>query len=575
MLIAEVTVHGLSAVTKINESLPVGASGLKVRFKFVDPIWKTLSKTVVFRNKNTSMDAIIVNDCATIPHEILSSVLDVVEVGVYGTDSSNSLAIPTIWTQLGTVCSATKPSGKVSSERTLPYWAQIKEQVDSMQNTMMDQDDLEFALKQAKLSGAFNGPKGEQGAPGMNGKDGYSPIAGKDYWTADDQNRIIEETEKAVVNAFSGTTVIIGEATGKVAALRDSANREIRGINIYGKTVQNGEPTPDTPIPLESVGNDGTIKMIVSALFNPANVKRDYWLTDNGDGTDAAHSGWYVSEYIPVEGGKQYTISGKTQGQSTCFYDENRVYLSATNLVNGTMTVPNGVAYMRINGVISELYKTQVYCADNPNQPLTAQTPKGLSGIPVSSGGNYTDENGQMWACDEIDFARGKYVQRIAHHYLDGSIAPNQYLNIGGHMRFGWNTSEFLIAPSNFQSISLQRCNRFTPSKSPLGINEVDGAIGTYTGGGIYVRYDAVTSKEAMVEYLTENPVEYIYVMKTPIETDLTEEEIAQYSDLHTYYPNTTIYNDSGAGMKVKYLADTKMYIDNKFAELASAILNA
>lgn len=574
MLIAEVTVHGLSAVTKINESLPVGASGLKVRFKFVDPIWKTLSKTVVFRNKNTSMDVIIVNDCATIPHEILSSVLDVVEVGVYGTDSSNSLAIPTIWTQLGTVCSATKPSGKVSSERTLPYWAQIKEQVDIIQNTMMDQDDLEFALKQAKLSGAFNGPKGEQGAPGMNGKDGYSPIAGKDYWTADDQNRIIEETEKAVVNAISETTVIFGEATGKVAALRDSANREIRGINIYGKTVQNGTPTPDAPAPLESVGADGTIRMVVSALFNPANVKRDCWLTDIGDGTDAHASGWYVSEYIPVKENKKYTISGKMQGQSTHFYDKNRIYLSSTYLVSGTLTVPNGGAYMRINGVISELYKTQVYCTDTPDQILTVQTPNGLPGIPVSSGGNYTDENGQMWVCDEIDFARGKYIRSIARHYLDGSIAPHQYLNIGGHMRFGWNTSEFGIAPRDFSDSNLQRCNRFAPSESPLGTNEVDGVVGTYTDGGVYIRYDAVTSKEAMAEYLTANPVEYFYVMKTPIETDLTAEEIAQYSDLHTYYPNTSIYNDSDAGMKVKYLADTKMYIDNKFTELASAILN-
>ena len=43
--------------------------------------------------------------------------------------------------------------------------------------------------------------------------------------------------------------------------------------------------------------------------------------------------------------------------------------------------------------------------------------------------------------------------------------------------------------------------------------------------------------------------------------------------ELHTYKPNTTITNDSGAKMSVEYVADTKAYIDNKFTELQSAIL--
>ena len=36
-------------------------------------------------------------------------------------------------------------------------------------------------------------------------------------------------------------------------------------------------------------------------------------------------------------------------------------------------------------------------------QLLTLPTPNGLPGIPVTSGGNYTDENGQQWICDEVD----------------------------------------------------------------------------------------------------------------------------------------------------------------------------
>lgn len=42
-----------------------------------------------------------------------------------------------------------------------------------------------------------------------------------------------------------------------------------------------------------------------------------------------------------------------------------------------------------------------------PVQKLIVPTPNGLPGIPVSSGGNYTDEKGQQWVADEVDFKKG------------------------------------------------------------------------------------------------------------------------------------------------------------------------
>lgn len=64
-----------------------------------------------------------------------------------------------------------------------------------------------------------------------------------------------------------------------------------------------------------------------------------------------------------------------------------------------------------------------------------------------------------------------------------------------------------------------------------------------------------------------------VYELETPIVTPIPAEELAQYAVLHTNKPNTTIFNDAGAHMEVEYVADTKMYIDNKFAELQNAIL--
>ena len=57
----------------------------------------------------------------------------------------------------------------------------------------------------------------------------------------------------------------------------------------------------------------------------------------------------------------------------------------------------------------------------------------------------------------------------------------------------------------------------------------------------------------------------WIYLADTPIERNLTPEELAAYEALHTNYPITVITNDAGAHMETSYVADTKAYINKKF----------
>gem|GEM_PF-5063793 len=64
------------------------------------------------------------------------------------------------------------------------------------------------------------------------------------------------------------------------------------------------------------------------------------------------------------------------------------------------------------------------------------------------------------------------------------------------------------------------------------------------------------------------------YALKTPIERDLTPEEIAAYKALHTNYPTTVISNDAGAHMEVAYVADTKNYIHNLEERLNAKLVN-
>ena len=101
MIIADITVQTSSITVALHDKLPLGAAGLKVRFHFSDPAWESLSKTAVFRNRNQTLDVALTEDWALIPHELLGKVMDVIDVGIYGTNGSQLLAIPAVWGAAG------------------------------------------------------------------------------------------------------------------------------------------------------------------------------------------------------------------------------------------------------------------------------------------------------------------------------------------------------------------------------------------------------------------------------------------------------------------------------------------
>lgn len=186
------------------------------------------------------------------------------------------------------------------------------------------------------------------------------------------------------------------------------------------------------------------------------------------------------------------------------------------------------------------------------SQTLPVQTPNGLPGIPVNSGGNYTDESGQQWICDEIDLARGKYVQRVSTYLIRTAytISNSRQQNPD---YFG--CAEFL----GLDGIGYNK-NLMSDKLVFVGISKnIDGSeitIVNTNGNIVFGLKKSVVSEEtvgAVTNYLSENPITILYALKEPIETDLPAEEIAAYKALHTYSPTTTVSNDAEAWMKVGY----------------------
>ena len=203
----------------------------------------------------------------------------------------------------------------------------------------------------------------------------------------------------------------------------------------------------------------------------------------------------------------------------------------------------------------------------------TVSTSHTLPGIPVDTNGNYTDENGQQWICDEIDFERGVYIQRIGVIALDGSESMYREARSSTLDSVTYDTYRWLIVPTialPSANVTTGICSHFTYDYRPIGTNSLDCALVIYpVDGKIYARYDAYETVEDLRLWLSEQysagtPVTIVYPLATPIETALTDVELTAYRATHTNCPNTVIVNNTDAHMEVSYNVDMKTYLETQ-----------
>lgn len=357
-------------------------------------------------------------------------------------------------------------------------------------------------------------------------------------------------------------------ASGSVISANDAAEgRPFRGLRVFGKSTQDGTPTPEVPAPIVNTGEGGSITVEVTGrnLLKP-NSHNTYYefplkantvmtLMTNGKPSQGGNIKFSATDgstvWFSIDAGQTRVCRSIGNKDVKGFYDQ--------------LEVGGGLEYMFAVGDI------KTYTPYVEPQSLTLQTPNGLPGVPVSKDGNYTDSNGQQWVCDEIDLGRGKYVQRIGHN-----ANVNDWVRMPGNPDIESTTSRFALNIENIDNYMYSPCicNRLSYAK--VDSYGTEGTYATINEPGskrIFARIEGITSLEDFRAAMPD--LEVIWLLETPIETDLPAEEIAAYKALRTYGPTTVVSNDAGAGMEVTYVADTKTYIDNKFAALNKAVLDA
>ncbi len=499
---------------------------------------------------------------------------------------------------------------------------------------------IDAALAQAKASGEFDGAPGEKGESGVYvGNEADMPAGTKvrvnpagrvlkipvvdDTLTMSGQSadaKVTGDRLDAISEAIGDKADgIIETATGEVLALSDSADAPLRGLVVYGKSTQDGTPTPDAPVDIVSVGGDDgvtTAKISGKNFFDPSGLlKASGWKE-----ADGVYSGMNNALHDPFSYGSggymQISTGGRQVTFSFDFYTDEgdgtskRTYISLnyedgtkTSLAINANTKPKRYSVTSVAGkkhiVVGLSYGSPVMihisniqlefgAAETAYEPYTAQTlpistPDGLCGIPVTSGGNYTDANGQQWVCDEVDFVRGVRVQRICVEHMPKITSKSSIAT--AYTRFIVNISNTPLysgesGQSTLKSVAIS--NRFVKfegtyseiANKPSSIMAYMSISNTPMCIMTFASVDIKTEDQAN-SIIGADGFDVYYILAKPIETPLSEAELTAYASLRTNYPNTTIYADDNAGLAVKYSADTKGYIDKKFAELATAIVNA
>lgn len=327
-----------------------------------------------------------------------------------------------------------------------------------------------------------------------------------------------------------------------------------------------GQPSPSPNYPQEiiSAGSDGKIGMEVRG-------KNLMDFTKAPDVSDL-YQGWKIPkkdyEYTTItlidknesiDIGKAYlgfTGNGKdAKDGADWLIGLGEVWRSVQHSKLGYVSIYNGDI-----AKILERFDIQVEIGTAPTtyepyhtpQSLPIQTPTGLPAIPVTSGGNYTDADGQQWIADYIDLKRGKYVQRVWKKTFAGSENWKTYINTGFYLAD--------ILPEKMTNREVL-CNQLRRSNGGIDSNTI--IVGAFeTNSTLYIENSTLRDNTLVDKglsnwkaHLVKHPLVVMTYLSEPIERNLTQSEIQAYQELTTYAGTTIVENDAECYMECTYKA--------------------
>ena len=375
---------------------------------------------------------------------------------------------------------------------------------------------------------------------------------------------------KATGDAISAVktrqNVLVGTETGNPLSVDDAFAAPLCGLTVYGRSTQDGTPTPDAPVPIVSAGDGGSLTVKVTGKNRmPPNLKV-HGIVE-----------CFVKKNTPITlVFKSGTIS---QGGNILFFDENNNQCwFSIDKGKAEHHIQYPVDVTKFQYLLANMASENVCLTWNASSPdyepyreqlLTLPTPTGLPGIPVTSGGNYTDSTGQQWVCDEVDLERGIKTQRVGEATIN---AKTPIVSLSAYAASVVDKVQpFRVGNPRVPEKSKILCEvlPFIVSSSVtnapyecIGLTSVfvDFSISNERLGTTAAT-TAAESIKALRNWLETHSLSFSYALTTPIETPLTPAEIAAYKALTAYGPDTVVQAGDGAGVKLDYQRDVNIVI--------------
>ena len=338
-------------------------------------------------------------------------------------------------------------------------------------------------------------------------------------------------------------------------------------------------PSPEYPQEIHSAGDEGEIvikaqgKNILNESQHVLTNRNIYWgrNADQSGFLIKAHTTYTLSVCDNLEPPtRMYFVSkaGKTlkeiSGSSVTYTPDEDIWVSFDAYwADGR---PENATVMQL-----EIGSTATSYEPYQSQSLTFDTPDGLPGIPVDSGGNFVDADGQEWICNYRDWARGVDVKNISQCVVDGTT--NKFVYNNDELLPFWNLPHNTAPSTNQNYTKVYYSDYFSPSS--FGSNSLFDFI--FTQLSMMEPYGFTTADELNAFCVEKNsegkPLTIMYVLEAPIETPIPADELAAYRALHAYDGTTVVTPDDAlAEVEVDYIVKPKAYIEKKLTAIESRL---
>ena len=167
---------------------------------------------------------------------------------------------------------------------------------------------------------------------------------------------------------YNNAAVKLADAKGYPCVFDNSKGRPLKDYKIYGNSIQDGTPTPESPVEVQSVGDLTTKNLLPYPYSDTTKTINGITFTDNGDGTIAA-SGTATQNvqlrlmnWTTFDKTKKYYISGSPSGGN---WNTHGIYISFW--LNGTwkkdlLEKGNGLL-LDLPNMTVEFNQIQINCA--------------------------------------------------------------------------------------------------------------------------------------------------------------------------------------------------------------------